>query len=106
MPYKSPYAALDAILSLARYLIFEFDGPVADLTVAMPATTADQLRATLRDERTDLPPAITQTSDPFEILAYAAGLNPDLAARVDAQLTSIEALRLLQPGPLHTCMRR
>ncbi len=91
VPYKSPYVALDAILSRARYLIFEFDGPIADLTATMPATTAEQLRATLRTERADLPPAITETSDPFEILAYATELNANLAARVDAQLTSIES---------------
>jgi myo-inositol-1(or 4)-monophosphatase len=89
-PYTSPYAALDGILSRARYLIFEFDGPIADLTAAMPATTAEQLRAILRTETADIPPAIAETSDPFEILAYTAGINPRGAARIDGQLTSLE----------------
>ena len=89
VPYVSPYAALDAILSRARYLIFEFDGPLADLTAAMPGT-ADQLRATLRTESADLPLTIAETGDPFEILTYAARVSPDLAARIDAQLTSLE----------------
>ena len=89
VPYKSPYAALDAILSRARYLIFEFDGPIADLTAAMP-DVADQLRATLRAERADLPSAITKTSDPFEILTYAEAVGSSLGKRIDAQLTTIE----------------
>ena len=89
VPYKSPYAALDAILSGARYLIFEFDGPVADLTAAMP-DAAEQLRTTLHTERADLPPAIAETSDPFEILTYAAAIDPTLGKRIDAQLTTIE----------------
>jgi myo-inositol-1(or 4)-monophosphatase len=88
VPYQSPYTALDAILSRARYLIFEFDGPVADLTAAMPGA-AEQLRATLHTER-DLPPAIAETSDPFEILAYAAAIDFTLGKRIDAQLTTIE----------------
>jgi beta-phosphoglucomutase-like phosphatase (HAD superfamily) len=87
--FQSPYAALDAILSRARYLIFEFDGPVADLAAAMP-DAADQLRATLRAEGGELPPDIAKTSDPVEILAYAEGVSVDLAGRIDAQLSGIE----------------
>ena len=90
VPFTSPYAALDGILSRARYLIFEFDGPVADLTAAMPASTAEQLRATLRTESADLPSAIAETSDPFEILAHAAAISSNLGKRSDAQLTAIE----------------
>jgi myo-inositol-1(or 4)-monophosphatase len=99
VPYKSPYAALDTILSRARYLIFEFDGPIADLAAAMPATTAEQLRAILRSERADLPPGISQTGDPFEIAAYAAGLSPDLGGRIDAKITSIEVTAAARARP-------
>jgi Inositol monophosphatase family len=88
--YVSPYAALDAILSRARHLIFEFDGPVCDLSAAMPADTADRLRALLVTETGSLPPAIVATSDPAEILAFAAGVSQGAAAWVDAELASIE----------------
>jgi myo-inositol-1(or 4)-monophosphatase len=84
------YAELDAILSRARYLIFDFDGPVCDLSAAMPTDTADQLRAIVRTEVGDLPPSVAKTGDPVEVLAYAATISPALATRVDAQLTEIE----------------
>jgi hypothetical protein len=88
--YISPYAALDTILSQARYLIFEFDGPVCDLSAAMPAGTADQIRARLPTETGSLPTAIAATTDPAEILAYAAGVSQGAAAQADAELASIE----------------
>jgi myo-inositol-1(or 4)-monophosphatase len=84
------YAALDAVLSRARHLIFDFDGPVCDMTAAMPADAAEQLRAIIHTNASDLPPAITKTSDPVEVLAYADGISPDLTAPLDAQLTAIE----------------
>jgi myo-inositol-1(or 4)-monophosphatase len=87
----SPYKALDNILSQARCLIFDFDGPVCDLTAAMPSTAADQLRAILRNETAAEPPsAIATTSDPIEIIACAVAINPSVAARLDEELTSIE----------------
>lgn len=88
--YISPYAALDVILSHARHLIFEFDGPVCSLSAALPADTADRLRAILLTETSSLPPAITATGDPAEIVSYAAGVSQDAAVRVDDALSSIE----------------
>ena len=87
----SPYAALDAILSRARHLIFDFDGPVCDLSAAMPPDTASQLRAILHTQAADLPPAVADTDDPLQILSCAAGISPAAAARIDAQLTAFEA---------------
>jgi len=88
--FTSPYAALDAVLSHARYLIFEFDSPVCDLSAAMPPDIASRLRAILATETGNLPPAIAATSDPAEIIAYAAGVSQSTAARADAELASIE----------------
>jgi myo-inositol-1(or 4)-monophosphatase len=98
--YASPYKALDEILSQARHLIFDFDGPVCDLTDAMPPATAEQLRDTLRADTADLPAAITAISDPTEIIARAVAISPSLAARLDAQLTSLEvaAARTARPA--------
>jgi beta-phosphoglucomutase-like phosphatase (HAD superfamily) len=99
--YTSPYAALDAILSRARSLIFEFDGPICDLSAAMPLTTADQLRATLRTHAADVPPApaITGTDDPFDILERAAAISIDLGGRIDSQLTDIEVQAVAKAMP-------
>jgi myo-inositol-1(or 4)-monophosphatase len=89
--HVSPYAALDNILSQARHLIFDLDGPICDLTAAMPPDTANQLRAILCNETAAEPPAaIATTSDPIEIIAHAVAIGPSLAARLDAELTSIE----------------
>ena len=88
--YISPYATLDTILSQARYLIFEFDGPVCDLSAVMPADTGGRLRAILVSETGSVPPAIAATSDPAEILAYTASVSQGAAARADDELASIE----------------
>ena len=90
--YTSPHAALDAILSSARHLIFEFDGPICDLTAAMPSqdTLAGQLRALITAEGASLPATITSASRPAEILSAATAISPDLAAEIDAHLTHAE----------------
>jgi myo-inositol-1(or 4)-monophosphatase len=88
--FASPYKELDEILSQARHLIFDFDGPICDLTAAMPRTTAELLREVIRNETADMPVAIAATSDPIEIIASAVAISPSLAARLDEELTSIE----------------
>jgi myo-inositol-1(or 4)-monophosphatase len=90
--YTSPHAALDVILSGARHLIFEFDGPICDLTAAMPSqdTLAGQLRALITAEGTSLPATITGTSRPAEILSAAAAISPELATEINAHLTHAE----------------
>jgi myo-inositol-1(or 4)-monophosphatase len=88
--HSSPYAALDTILSQTRYLIFDFDGPVCDLSATMPRDTADQLRVLLARETGSLPTAIAATTDPAEILAYAADVSQGAAAQADAELANIE----------------
>jgi beta-phosphoglucomutase-like phosphatase (HAD superfamily) len=80
-------------------LIFEFDGPVCDLSAVMPADTADRLRALLVSETGTLPPEIVATSEPAEILAFAAGVSQEAAVRVDAELTSIEATAVATATP-------
>ncbi len=99
--FASPYAELDAILASARYLIFDFDGPICDLSGAMPADTADRLRALALAEGAKLP---ADSSDPFDILAAAVGRSPNLGAALDAELTRIELTAVAHatvPGYVH-----
>ncbi len=98
--FASPHKALDEILSQARHLIFDFDGPICDLTAAMPADIPGQLRTVASAETPSLPEAIAAISDPVEIIAQAVAISPSLAARLDAQLTSIEvgAARAARPA--------
>jgi myo-inositol-1(or 4)-monophosphatase len=100
----APYAALDAVLHQARYLIFDIDGPVCDLTAALPADLPDQLRTTWRATSTDMPPLVADSNDPQEILTAAANLSSDLAAQLDAQLIQMEtsaASQALPAGYIH-----
>jgi len=98
--FASPYKELDEILSQARHLIFDFDGPVCDLTAAMPPRAVEQLRGILSADTADLPAAIAAISDPVEIIAQAVAISPALAARIDAQLTNLEvaAARAARPA--------
>ena len=67
---KSPYADLDAILSRARYLIFDFDGPVRDPATGTPAGYIHEALAACRDSGRI--PAITSAASTSETTAYLA----------------------------------
>jgi myo-inositol-1(or 4)-monophosphatase len=88
--HPSPYAGLDTILHRARHLIFDFDGSICDLTAAMPTDTADRMRTLMPPEAANSLRQQGGSSGPFAILTAATGLSPDLGARLDAELTSIE----------------
>jgi myo-inositol-1(or 4)-monophosphatase len=85
--FVSPYAELDAILASARYLIFDFDGPICDLSAAMPADTSQRLRALMPGDPAQAP---ADSGDPFDVLATAVTQSPNLGGALDAELTSIE----------------
>jgi len=101
--FASPYAELDAILSGARCLLFDFDGPVCDLAGAMPADTAERLRRLVLAEGIEVP----ADSDPFELLASVAGRGSYLGAALDAELASIELAAVAHatmPGYVHEAL--
>jgi myo-inositol-1(or 4)-monophosphatase len=91
--FVSPYAELDAILASARYLIFDFDGPICGLSAAMPADTSQRLRALMLADGAQVP---ADSADPFDILATAVGQSPNLGQALDAKLTSIELAAVAQ----------
>lgn len=101
--FASPYAELDAILSGARCLLFDFDGPVCDLAGAMPTGSADRLRRLVLAEGIEVP----ADSDPFELLASVAGHGSHLGAALDAELASIELAAVAHatvPGYVHEAL--
>jgi myo-inositol-1(or 4)-monophosphatase len=101
--FTSPYAELDAILSTARCLLFDFDGPVCDLAAAMPADTLDRLRRLVHAEGIQAP----ADSDPFDLLASVAGHSSGLGAALDAELATIELAAVAHatvPGYLHEAL--
>ena len=87
----APYAALDGVLSQARHLLLDFDGPVCTLYTRKPEPpAADQLRSILTASGAEIPAEIAGTADPLAVLAYAATLGTQLARQAEAQLTRQE----------------
>ena len=90
---------LDDIITPARYLFLDFDGPVCQIYAGLPApVVADRLRKLLPGP---LPPHVESTGDPLQVFTYAATISPELAARVEAEMTTQEqaAVPTARPTP-------
>ena len=84
-------AALNGILTRARALLIDFDGPVCSLFAGTPtAPIADHLRKVIAEDDLVLPQAIQATTNWFEILACAASISQSLGGRVEARLSELE----------------
>jgi len=89
---RAPFAALDDILSQTEHLLISFDGPVCSLfAVTAAAHVADSLREVFAQEDVRVPQSIEHTGNWLEILSYAAAVSPDLAVRVESELTAMES---------------
>jgi HAD superfamily hydrolase (TIGR01509 family) len=74
------------LIRSANCVLLDFDGPVCSVFSSIPAPdVARRLRAELTGP---LPPAVTEASDPFVVLRYAA--TQGRADDIDALLTSLE----------------
>jgi len=91
------------ILGESEALLLDFDGPVCDLFACLPASVvADQLCVVLADSgHTELPPDVEKSSDPFDVLKYAATLGQAEADHVNAAFTAheVEAIATAVPTP-------
>jgi phosphoglycolate phosphatase len=93
-------AALAAIVTRTRYLLLDFDGPVCSIFAGLPApTVADQLRKRFTADQ--LSDTAKNTTDPIEVFIQAAEVDPELAARVEAEMTDLEvaAVATAKPTP-------
>jgi HAD superfamily hydrolase (TIGR01549 family) len=95
----------------AEVLFLDFDGPVCDLFAGVPASVvADQLCVVLADSgHNDLPPDVEKSSDPFDVLNYAAKLGQAEADHVNAAFTAheVEAIATAAPTPgAHDLIRK
>jgi myo-inositol-1(or 4)-monophosphatase len=86
----SPYGDLDGILSHARYLLFDFDGPVRDMSSEMPAGYIYEALAACRDS--GRVPAVIAAADPEAASAYLARNG------LDDQVHHLTAVNGGQPG--------
>ena len=99
-PERAPFAALDDILRRTRYLLIDFDGPFCSLFAGTPtAPVADDLRAVITRKEVSLRVAIQNTTDWFEILAYAASVGPDVGTSVESALTVLETKAVTTASP-------
>jgi phosphoglycolate phosphatase len=99
-PERAPFAALADILNQARYLLIDFDGPICSLFAGTPtAPIADRLREVIRQQGVQLPQAIEDTGDWFEIFSFAASVSVDLAARIESELTELECAAVATAAP-------
>jgi phosphoglycolate phosphatase len=81
--------ALGAVIARTRWLLLDFDGPICSIYAGLPApTVAEKLRQLFVDE---LPGDIANTADPIEVFTYSATVSDEMAARVEAEMTDLEA---------------
>lgn len=86
-----PYAALDDALSQARYLLFDFNGPVCDLYAGQSAEAlADALRAVLAGYAAQVPGDALASADPLAVLMHAHAAGAKLGEPAKAELTRRE----------------
>ncbi|MGW6728122.1 HAD family hydrolase [Nocardia sp. NPDC055029] len=80
-------------------LLLDFDGPVCSVFAGLSSRrVAVQLGAAMG---IGLPPHLGATSDPFELLDYAAKISPDIAIATEQELTrlEVEAVAVATPTP-------
>lgn len=85
------------ILAKTEVLLLDFDGPVCSVFAGLPAPiVADRLRNTLNQP---LPADVEATTDPFDILKYAATISTSEADRIEKELRNheVEAVHTARP---------
>jgi phosphoglycolate phosphatase len=92
----SPSNALAKVLGSSRHLLFDFDGPICSIFAGLPARSiAGRLREALTGKGIDLPAAVRDADDPFDVLRFAATISDDLAEHVESELRTME-MRAIQ----------
>lgn len=90
-PARASFADLDDILRSTQHLLLSFDGTVCDLSSALQEISAcDQLRNAIAEHGFPLPADVIETTDPLEILSYAADADRGLAIQLESELTQLE----------------
>ena len=82
---------LDQVIARTRHLLLDFDGPICDIFAGLPDhTVADRLRELITSQGIAIPEDVAATRDPIAVFIYSATITPDLAARVEAEMTEQE----------------
>ena len=94
--------AIEQIISRARHLLLDFDGPVCSVFAGTAASqVAEKLRHTVKTAGFALPREAEQESDPLEVFRAVAALGPQAAATAQQLLTTFEsrAVETARPTP-------
>jgi phosphoglycolate phosphatase len=88
------------VLSHTRFLLLDFDGPVCDIFAGLAAhAVADRLKKIVGDAPATLPDEIADSPDPLRVFAFAAMTDPELGARVEAEMTELECAAVASARP-------
>ncbi|MFL6118214.1 HAD family hydrolase [Actinophytocola sp.] len=93
---------LRRILANTEALLLDFDGPICSVFAGIPASVvADQLRDVLIHGGHRIPDDVQASTDPFDVLFYAAKLGPDEARLLEATFRAheVEAVQSAEPTP-------
>jgi phosphoglycolate phosphatase len=96
----STWAKLGEVVARTRYMLLDFDGPVCSIFAGLPAPeVAEELRTLFTAEQ--LTDTAKNTDDPIEVFIQAAQVSPELAARVEAEMSDLEvtAVATAKPTP-------
>jgi HAD superfamily hydrolase (TIGR01509 family) len=93
---------LARVLASAPHVFLDFDGPVcAVFGGTSDRAVADVLRTSLDGLAGQVPPALADSNDPFDVLRFAATLGPEPAAKIEERLAQLEvgAVATATPTP-------
>jgi phosphoglycolate phosphatase-like HAD superfamily hydrolase len=91
-----------SLVSQARYLLIDFDGPICAVFAGHPAPqVAAQLRERLIERGVTIPPTAAGHDDPLEVFRISATANRDKADLAHQLLTELEldAIQSAEPTP-------
>ncbi|MCX4095079.1 HAD family hydrolase [Nocardia sp. alder85J] len=98
-PGLHPSTPLTRHLSDRPCLLLDFDGPICSVFSGISNKTATERLIASLDS--DVPPEISESNDPFDVLAFAATVGPAVADATEQYFTKIEldAIGTARPTP-------
>lgn len=91
------------LVASKKHILLDFDGPICAAFAGYGAANISrQLAMLIEMDGTEVPPELFATSDPFELLHYAASLgDTDVLIDIDGEFRRLEvqAVRIAEPTP-------
>jgi HAD superfamily hydrolase (TIGR01509 family) len=94
--------SLPQIISAARHILLDFDGPVCSIYAGTPASViAGQLRQALQAAGISLPDEAASEPDPLEVFRAVARISDESAITAQQLLTAFERRAITTARPAH-----